>query len=238
MDANGASPEITQMTKFAEMGKTELRAACKAASISYGKLTVAEMRAALQDKVLPGFSDFAAKKLAEAAAQQPAEKDLRKKDTRTDEDYVELASKMDITQLGDDGIEGHCPCCGVHLSNGCAHYADMVDSAGTKEANKMKNEWTCLGCGGEWGAALNHVVTPRAAPKGGSGVKIEKNREQRNGIKRPSAGGKCRLVWDALDILASKNMATLKDIKAVAEASGWNPNNATIEFYNWRKFNA
>jgi hypothetical protein len=216
------------MTKFAEMGKTELRAACKAASISYGKLTVAEMRSALE------ASSYAA-----AVVEMADGEDLRKKDTRTDEDYVELASKMDHTKLGQDGIEEHCPCCGIHLSNGCAHYADIVDSAGTKEANKMKNEWTCLGCGGEWGEALNHApAAPRAASKGGSGVKIEKNREQRNGIKRPSAGGKCRLVWDALDILATQNLATLKDIKAVAEKSGWNPNNATIEFYNWRKFNA
>lgn len=214
------------MTKFAEMGKTELRAACKAATISYGKLTVAEMRAALE---------------AHATAQQPAEEteDLRRK--RIDAEaaaYVELATKMDTTQLAEDGIEGHCPCCGIHLSNGVAHYADIVDSAGTKEANKMKNEWTCLGCGGEWGAPLNHTPAQRAAPKGGSGVKIEKNREQRNGIKRPSAGGKCRLIWDALDILATQNLATLKEIKAVAEKSGWNVNNATIEFYNWRKFNA
>lgn len=211
------------MTKFAEMGKTELRAACKAATISYGKLTVAEMRNALE---------------AHAAAQQPAEEteDLRRKRIETEAAaYVEMAKKMDTTQLTDDGVEGHCPCCGIHLSNGVAHYADMVDSAGTKEANKMKNEWTCLGCGGEWGAALNHVVVPREAHKGGSGVKIEKNREQRNGIKRPSAGGKCRLVWDALDAMESP---TLKAIKAHAEAQGWNPNNATIEFYNWRKFNA
>lgn len=220
MDANGASPENTQMTKFAEMGKTELRAACKDASISYGKLTVAEMRAALE---------------AHAAAQVPAEEDLRKKDTRTDEDYVELASKMDHTQLGEDGVEGHCPCCGIHLSNGLAHYADICDS-NPRAAGQMVYEWTCLGCGGEWGVKLRH--NPGQPHKGGSGVKIEKNREQRNGIKKPSAGGKCRLVWDALDILASKDLATLKEIKAVAEASGWNVNNATIEFYNWRKFNA
>jgi hypothetical protein len=38
---------------FDEMGKSELRAACKAAVISYGKLTVGEMRDALKAKNAP-----------------------------------------------------------------------------------------------------------------------------------------------------------------------------------------
>ena len=28
-----------------------------------------------------------------------------------------------------------------------------------------------------------------------------------------------------------------KEVKAIAEANGWNPNNASIEYYQWRKFN-
>jgi hypothetical protein len=38
---------------FDEMGKSELRAACKAADISYGKLTVGDMRDALKAKHAP-----------------------------------------------------------------------------------------------------------------------------------------------------------------------------------------
>lgn len=38
---------MSSKTNFDEMGKGELRAACKAAGISYGKLTVQSMRAAL-----------------------------------------------------------------------------------------------------------------------------------------------------------------------------------------------
>lgn len=37
----------SKMESFDEMGKSELRAACKAAGISYSKLTVASMREAL-----------------------------------------------------------------------------------------------------------------------------------------------------------------------------------------------
>lgn len=78
------------------------------------------------------------------------------------------------------------------------------------------------------------------APK--TGLKIEKNREERNGIKRPSAGGKCRAVWDVLDNLVAQPTATVagvtsKQVKELASQHGFNFNNASIEFYQWRKFN-
>lgn len=59
-------------------------------------------------------------------------------------------------------------------------------------------------------------------------------REERNGIKRPRAGGLCAVVWQYLDDHAS---TTAKDIRAVAEAQSWNMNNTIIEYYQWRKFN-
>lgn len=67
----------------------------------------------------------------------------------------------------------------------------------------------------------------------GTGLKIEPNREKQNGITRPSVGGKCRAVWDWLD---AHPAATSKDVKAAATEMGWNPGNASIEFYQWRKF--
>ena len=79
--------------------------------------------------------------------------------------------------------------------------------------------------------------TRTAAKRTSSGLKIEKDREERNGIKRPSVGGTCRAVWDALDAaVAEGKTPSAKDVKAMAEAKGWNPNNASIEFYQWRKF--
>jgi hypothetical protein len=77
-----------------------------------------------------------------------------------------------------------------------------------------------------------------ATPEG-SGLKIEKDRPEQNGIKRPSIGGKCRAVWDACDAFAQEHGddPAAKDVKAMAEANGWNPNNASIEFYQWRKYN-
>jgi len=73
---------------------------------------------------------------------------------------------------------------------------------------------------------------------GGSGLKIEKDREEQNGVKRPSAGGLCRAIWDQLDTMTEAGEeTTIKTIKAHAEREGWNLNNTSIEFYQWRKFN-
>ena len=79
---------------------------------------------------------------------------------------------------------------------------------------------------------------PKAEPKT-TGLIIEKNRPEQNGVKRPSAGGLCRAVWDACwaHQEATGLPPTAKEVKAIAEANGWNPNNASIEYYQWRKFN-
>lgn len=68
---------------------------------------------------------------------------------------------------------------------------------------------------------------------------IEKNRPEQNGIKRPSIGGKCRAVWDAMDELRANANAipTSEQVRKLAEDRGWNKNNTMIEFYQWRKFN-
>jgi hypothetical protein len=78
-----------------------------------------------------------------------------------------------------------------------------------------------------------HPASPKA-----KGYKIEKAREERNGIKRPSAGGACRAVWDELDAAVAGNVVvTAKWVKELAISKGWNLSNASIEFYQWRKFN-
>ncbi len=78
---------------------------------------------------------------------------------------------------------------------------------------------------------------PKGSPTGITGIKIEKNRDEQNGIKRPSAGGKCRQVWDACDELYSEGAMPMPDvIKILSDRKGWNVNNALIEMYQWRKF--
>lgn len=68
---------------------------------------------------------------------------------------------------------------------------------------------------------------------------VEKDRPKQNGVTRPSAGGMCRAVWDFCDDFTARNEGTLptsKQVKEHATSVGWNSNNASIEYYQWRKF--
>lgn len=203
---------------FATMSKEELRNAMRAAGLSYSKMTNDDMRVALTAN---------ARKLA---------------DEKNDAELMERC--------------GHvcCPSCGVHLSNGLLSCEDesmrrmgglSISSGRTlRDTGEMTKEWECMGCGHQFGADVQPTKRTAPAPDGhtGTGLKIEKNREERNGVKRPSAGGKCRAIWDTLDAYVADpdnegQQPTSKIVKAIAEEEGWNPTNAMIEFYNWRKFN-
>lgn len=219
------------MEKFAAMGKVELRAACKAAGISYGKLDNAEMRAALEANELELIAEALNADIVDARA------------TDNEED----------NRLYDRCGYTHCPSCGVHLSNGLLHCDDegtvqrgafaISANKSLRDMGQMTTEWECMGCGHGFGEAVQPSVKPASKPDAhtGTGLKIEKVREERNGVKRPSIGGKCRAVWDALDELQAEleagEVVTSKMVKDLATDEGWNANNASIEFYQWRKFN-
>lgn len=77
-------------------------------------------------------------------------------------------------------------------------------------------------------------IRPRNTSKG---IIVEKNREERFGVKRPSIGGLCRAVWDECDKLMSQGIVPMPaSMKVIATEQGWNQNNAIIEMYQWRKF--
>lgn len=59
--------------------------------------------------------------------------------------------------------------------------------------------------------------------------------EIRNGVRKPIKG-KCADVWAALDAIEGE--VSITTVRALAAEKGWNLNNATIEFYGWRKFHA
>lgn len=89
-----------------------------------------------------------------------------------------------------------------------------------------------------------HVVTtpaPATKPKKEAAPKVPREpREERNGVKRPRAGGLCAAVWDFCDHVArteGSSEVTSKVLKQAAADKGWNENNALIEMYGWRKFN-
>ena len=70
------------------------------------------------------------------------------------------------------------------------------------------------------------------------GLKIERDRPTQNGVTRPSEGGRCRAVWDALDDYRAETgtIPSAAVVRDLAADEGWNPNNASIEFYQWRKY--
>lgn len=73
-------------------------------------------------------------------------------------------------------------------------------------------------------------VVPRVSRKG---YTIQKEREERNGVKRPSEGTVCGNVWAEFD----KNLEIKAgELQALADENGWNRTNVSCEFYAWRKF--
>ena len=199
--------------------------------------------AALLDQIIRDVKD----ERAEDAAFEKFCEDVRQGNPIGDE-YVAEANAA-AAEHEDDSLEtllrtfdpntdgSECPHCGIDLSNGLLHVDDTVPNTevtyrDARDEAFTAGEYTCMGCGGHFGAPV--VYEPKVA-----GLKIEKDREERNGIKRPSVGGKCRAVWDAMDELRDANGTppTAKQVKEMATERGWNPNNASIEFYQWRKFN-
>lgn len=193
-------------SKFDSMGKEQLRAACRTAGISYGKLNNDGMRAALA----AGDAAQGIGEAREGAAPAPA--------APTKRDVAAAAAK-----------------------------SALADVKTVVEVKPAKVE-------------VAPVKGPREHSKGysGKGLKIEKDRQESNGVKRPSLGGITRSVWDALDALYEQrqrvaqeqdeegdseamddeNVAiTFADLRALMKQHGWAKNTAMTQFQRWKKFN-
>jgi hypothetical protein len=128
---------------------------------------------------------------------------------------------------GDHAVEAGvdpCPLCGAHHSS--QTWANEGVSA------------FCHGCGKTYSVSTGREVrTGFKRDDVNKGYKIEKNRAEQNGVKRPSAGTLCGQVWAALDAVHATRMPVASDLDDIANANGWNRNNVSCEFYQWRKFN-
>ena len=78
------------------------------------------------------------------------------------------------------------------------------------------------------------TTVEQPAPKAKKDATPKVQQEERNGVKRPKPGGLCAAVWAWLD---ANPVATIKEVKAAAPDHGWNVNNVSAEYYQWRKFN-
>ena len=123
--------------------------------------------------------------------------------------------------------------CKVNLNNGV-----WTNDAQVAEGKKaLSHEFWCLGCDTGFGELI--VATPASTAPKGTGLKIEKDRPEQNGIKRPSVGGKTRAIWDACEEIyqATKQVPTAAEMKVIALAKGWNLTTLSIQSGQWRKFN-
>lgn len=192
-------------SKFDVMGKEELRAACREAGVSYSKLNNAGMRAAL---------------VAHYAALEQVEEKVEEQVEETVEAKVEEAAPAPMNALAQ--LFGLAGSPSVPLVSNVTRVVDgkRVEAKASKEKGEARIR-------SEKPAA---PAVPRVSRKG---YKIQKDREERNGVKRPSEGTVCGAVWAEFD----KNPEIkASDLPALVDANGWNRTNVSCEFYAWRKF--
>lgn len=79
------------------------------------------------------------------------------------------------------------------------------------------------------------VVTAPAPAPAASGIKIQKERETRNGVQRQSPGSIGDNLWLLYDTIGAT--CTLPQARAIAAVHGYNPTSAAISLYRWRHFN-
>jgi hypothetical protein len=82
-------------------------------------------------------------------------------------------------------------------------------------------------------ARVEKTPAPFVAKVDRKGYTIQKEREEQNGVKRPSAGTVCGAVWAAFD---ANPAVKAGELNGLADANGWNRTNVSCEFYAWRKF--
>lgn len=212
-----------KLEQLEEMGKAELRAACKEVGVkNYGKMNNEGMRQAIRTEVL---ADNAQAVLT--AFEEPQQV----------EEAVEVSQEVELSEYQQDLMNhyGHlnCPHCNITLSNGVGEHGEIVNGTRIKHD---EFQFVCLGCDGEFGPKIK---TPKARKpvQNPTGNKIEKNRPEQNGMKYPSAGTKTRVIWDLCDAMTKELGRPLK-ISELRErvAQGTNENMMKSQYSYWRKF--
>jgi hypothetical protein len=187
--------------------------------------------------------DFEASATAEFEARQAARRRAEGHDF-DESTHPMVAGKMQTSgpaalvvhneALPKSGKDGKCPHCGKSTRDGdpskVTEYAEM--SPGSQ--NTTIQQFTCNACAGEWGPVVDKPKKARAPSGSSNGLKIEADRPEQNGVKRPSAGGKCRGIWDMLDGIGVD--ATAKQARETG-AGRFDKTTIMVQFYRWRKFN-
>ncbi len=97
-------------------------------------------------------------------------------------------------------------------------------------------------CSALFGAMLNpETVPPAPAPAAKpvvekTGKTIEPNRPEQNGLKRPSKGSTCCIIWDTCDKLTSPEH-TCTSAELFNALQGYNECTLRTQYARWRQFN-
>lgn len=107
------------------------------------------------------------------------------------------------------------------------------------ESNAPQNGSVCSTL---FGAMLNPETIPQApaAPKKEAektGKTIEPNRAEQNGLKRPSKGSTCAIIWDTCDRITSEKGSTCTSAELFNALQGYNDCTLRTQYARWRQFN-
>jgi len=208
-----------------DMSNTDIQAAIEAAEAS--------VDTSVEDEFEAGAAEEAAKRqaiAAEAEAARIAEEDrIEREHPMARPEQAVTVSNVSLPKSGQDG---KCPHCGKSTRDGdnVTEFAEL--SPGSQRDTDQK--FTCNACAGEWGPKVDKPKAARAKSGSSNGLKIEKDRESRNGVTRPSAGGKCRGIWDMLDGMGLE--VTAAQARKAGEGK-YDRTTIMVQFYRWRKFN-
>ena len=94
------------------------------------------------------------------------------------------------------------------------------------------------------GNMLNPESVPQApkveAPKKQAektGKSVEQNRPEQNGLKRPSAGSTCAIIWDTCDRITNETEHTCTSAELFNALLGYNECTLRTQYARWRQFN-
>ena len=92
------------------------------------------------------------------------------------------------------------------------------------------------------GNMMNPETIPQApaAPKKDvekTGKTIEPNRAEQNGLKRPSKGSTCAIIWDTCDRITSEKGSTCTSAELFNALQGYNDCTLRTQYARWRQFN-
>lgn len=97
-------------------------------------------------------------------------------------------------------------------------------------------------CSALFGAMLNPTTVPAApvTPKKDvekTGKTIEPNRPEQNGLKRPSKGSTCCIIWDTCDKITAQKESTCTSAELFNALQGYNECTLRTQYARWRQFN-